>query len=61
MRVLQAVCKKYNYTVNFTELLAGGAAIDALGTGAPEQTIKECKNSDAILLGAFYILYMILI
>lgn len=52
MRVLEAACIKYNDTVKFTELLAGGAAIDAFGNGTPEQTIKECRNSDAVLLGA---------
>lgn len=52
MRVLEFVCIKYNYNVKFTELLAGGAAIDEAGIGAPEETIKECKKSDAVLLGA---------
>ncbi|NMC56173.1 MAG: 3-isopropylmalate dehydrogenase [Eubacteriaceae bacterium] len=52
IRVLKTVCEKYNYAVNFTELLAGGAAIDATGTGAPEHTINTCKKSDAVLLGA---------
>lgn len=30
----------------------GGAAIDKFGVPLPEETLKVCKNSDAVLLGA---------
>lgn len=34
------------------EKLVGGAAIDALGTPLPEDTLEACKSSDAVLLAA---------
>lgn len=30
----------------------GGAAIDALGTPLPDDTLAACKDSDAVLLAA---------
>ncbi len=33
--------------------MAGGAAIDAVGDPLPASTITSCKESDAVLLGAF--------
>lgn len=52
IKVLNKVADKYNHTFNFKEVLAGGSAIDALGTNLPEETLNVCKNSDAVLLGA---------
>lgn len=52
VKALEAIGKKYNHEFQFTEALIGGAAIDAVGHPLPEETLRLCKNSDAILLGA---------
>ena len=52
MKVLEAVGRKYDHTFNFTECLAGGAAIDATGEPLPAETVAAAKSSDAVLLGA---------
>jgi 3-isopropylmalate dehydrogenase len=35
-----------------TDALIGGAAIDAVGSPLPEETVAACRESDAVLLGA---------
>ncbi|MGE8207385.1 3-isopropylmalate dehydrogenase [Heyndrickxia sp. NPDC080065] len=50
--VLQAIADCFNHHFTFEEGLIGGAAIDEYGTPLPESTLKLCKESDAILLGA---------
>lgn len=52
IKVLKAVAKKYGVKFEFQEGLVGGAAIDAYGTALPEETLKLCQESQAILLGA---------
>lgn len=52
LKVMDKVAAKYDTKLNFTEVKAGGAAIDAFGTPLPEETLEVCKNSDAVLLGA---------
>jgi 3-isopropylmalate dehydrogenase len=52
VKVLQAVGKKYDHKFNLTERLVGGAAIDAEGVAVSQDTLKLCKKSDAVLLGA---------
>ena len=42
----------YGHEFNFTEKLAGGIAIDAVGCPLPQDTIDACKASDSVLLGA---------
>lgn len=50
--VLNAVGKIKNITFHFRNKLIGGCAIDAEGVPLPEQTLKTCMESDAVLLGA---------
>ncbi len=50
--VLKAIGSRFGHTFNFTEYLAGGAAIDAHGIPLPDETVEGCKNSDSVLLGA---------
>lgn len=50
--VLDKIGSKYNHSFNYTELLAGGAALDAYNIPLPEETIRVCKESDAVFLGA---------
>ncbi len=52
IKVLQKMEEKAEHTFPFTEVLAGGCAIDATGECLPEDTVKVCKESDAVLLGA---------
>jgi len=52
VKVLEKIGEKYNHTFNFTPYLAGGCAIDATGVPLPEETVKGCKESDSVLLGA---------
>ncbi len=50
--VLDKIGEKYGHKFNYTEVLAGGAALDAVGVPLPEETVKVCKDSDAVFLGA---------
>ena len=52
MRVLDQVGEKYHYDFNYTEVLAGGIAIDETGSPLPQETVDVCLKSDAVLLGA---------
>ena len=51
-KVLNAVSEKFGFKLEMTEKLAGGCAIDACGTPLPEDTLKACEQSDAILFGS---------
>ena len=52
LKVLDAVSRKYNVEFTYEEVLMGGIAIDETGVPLPEETLKVCKESDAVLLGA---------
>ena len=52
VRVLEKIGEKYGHTFEFTPVLAGGCAIDAVGMPLPQETVDICKNSDSVLLGA---------
>lgn len=52
VKILKAVGKKYGVEFQINEGLMGGCAYDKLGTSLPDETVKLCKESDAILFGA---------
>jgi len=52
LKILKKIGEKYRIDFNFTEVLAGGAAIDEVGECLPEETLNVCKKSDAVFLGA---------
>lgn len=52
VKVMNKVGEKYGHQFQFNTVLAGGAAIDAVGECLPQDTIDVCRNSDAVLLGA---------
>ncbi len=52
VRVLKAVGRRFGHTFEFHEALLGGCAIDATGTALPDETLRLCQRSDAVLLGA---------
>lgn len=52
LKVLRAAARRYDIALEFQEALLGGAAIDATGDPLPEETLRCCREADAILLGA---------
>lgn len=52
MLALDRVGEIYGHKFNYSEVLAGGCAIDKYGKPLPEETLETCKKSDAVLLGA---------
>lgn len=52
VRVLDTAGEKYGFTLEYTDALLGGCAIDAAGTPLPQETVDTCMASDAVLLGA---------
>jgi 3-isopropylmalate dehydrogenase len=52
LKVLQTVGDKFGHSFRLQEGLIGGVAIDALGTALNDETLKMCKQCDAVLLGA---------
>src|SRR3954467_6907094 len=51
-RVLEAVQSKFGFRLEFTEAHVGGIAIDVCGHALPEETLRVCGESDAILFGS---------
>jgi 3-isopropylmalate dehydrogenase len=52
LSVLDVVCAKFGFTVQREKCLVGGAAIDAVGSPLPADTVKSCEAADAILFGS---------
>ncbi|WP_088040937.1 3-isopropylmalate dehydrogenase [Bacillus sp. EAC] len=52
VQVLRTVADIYQHEFNFTTNLFGGHAIDVTGTSLPNETLKNCLSSDAVLLAA---------
>ena len=52
VRVLDVITSKHHHTFNFRERLMGGCSIDKYGQSITEETLADCKASDAVLLGA---------
>jgi 3-isopropylmalate dehydrogenase len=52
LKVLQVVGDKFGHSFDFNEGIIGGVAIDTLGTALSYETLKMCKQCDAVLLGA---------
>lgn len=52
LKVLDQVALKFNHTFNYTDVLLGGASIDATGVPLTDEAIEACKKSDAVLMGS---------
>ena len=52
LNVLRAVGEKFDHSFRLRDGLIGGIAIDNLGTALSDETLKMCKQCDAVLLGA---------
>lgn len=50
--VMNAVCEKFNHTVEYTYALCGAEAIDKVGDPFPRETFEICKQADAVLFSA---------
>lgn len=51
-KILNVIADKYNKNFEYEYALLGGVAIDETGDPLPEETIKTCKGSQAVFLGA---------
>ncbi len=52
VRALQAVGDRFGHNFDLQYGLIGGAAIDETDVALPQDTLKMCQKSDAVLLGA---------
>lgn len=52
IKVLKAIAEVDGHTFEFKEALVGAIAIDETGNPLPEETLRLCKSSDAILFGS---------
>ena len=52
LEVLEALAKKTGFVYEIDRRLFGGAGIDATGHPLPDETLKVCREADAILLAA---------
>jgi len=52
VKVCQAVAAKQGFKMEFKEALIGGAALDACNDPFPDETLKQMKSSDSVLLAA---------
>ena len=51
-KILDTIADKFKLSFQFTESYIGGAAYDKFGTVLPDETIRNCESSDAILFGS---------
>ena len=52
MKVLDRIAEVYGHSFSYTQLLMGGASIDANGIPLTEETLQAAKESDAVLMGS---------
>lgn len=52
VKILDAIAEKYHHSFAYEKASVGSIAIDETGIPLPEETLKICANSDAILFGA---------
>lgn len=52
VRVLDRIAELEGFSLDYSEHLIGGIAIDQIGDPLPSATVAACRASDAILLGA---------
>lgn len=52
LRAVEQAGARFGFYVEANDCAAGGAAIDRYETPLPEATLKACRQSDAVLLGA---------
>ncbi len=50
--VLNAAGRAFGFSIDWSAVTAGGAAIDAYGTAMRDEDVARCAEADAVLLGA---------
>jgi len=48
--VINSLCKRCGFEMNMKEALIGGAAIDEMNDPFPDESLKQCLESDSVLL-----------
>ena len=51
-KVLDRIAQKYGHTMNYTDILMGGASIDVHGVPLTEEAVAAAKAADAVLMGS---------
>ena len=51
-RVVDAAGRRFGFTIDWSEILAGGASIDRHGVAIRDEDVDLCRSADAVLLGA---------
>ncbi len=51
-RVLDELAGKFNFSLEFSERPMGGISIDQFGSSLTDETLADCQQADAVLLGA---------
>ena len=51
-RVVDAAGQRFGFAVDWTEIVAGGVAIDTYGVAIRPEDVETCRDADAVLLGA---------
>jgi len=51
-KVLNKVAEKFGHTMNYTDILMGGASIDVHGVPLTDEAIATAKAADAVLMGS---------
>ena len=52
MKVLDKVAEVYRHSIDYTQLLMGGASIDVHGVPLTDETVAQAKACDAVLMGS---------
>lgn len=50
--VLDRLCQISDLSLDLDEGLLGGGAVDALGSPLPEETLRQARSADAVLMGS---------
>jgi 3-isopropylmalate dehydrogenase len=51
-RVMDAAARRFGFGIEWTEILVGGVAIDAYGTGIRDEDLALCTAADAVYFGS---------
>ena len=51
-KLIRALAAQYGIDIELSTALIGGAAMDETGKPLPEDTLAECREADAVVLGA---------
>jgi 3-isopropylmalate dehydrogenase len=52
VRVLEKISNQFGHSFSYAERLMGGCSIDKYGSSLTDETLADCRASDAVLLGA---------